>query len=253
MSMLLTPSPWTQWANAARVNNNSDQKNLVRRDGRCPGRVVEKEDFLRPQAQGRGPRWVGDGPADPPGAEPPRLLRDEDLRRVIVMGTFRPCTRTAVATREAVQVLQLVGLEHEVEEIVGEPSTAKVIRVRLLSGEAVNAAINRARARPVASDLTISGQVWLNRARTQAGVARVSPLARCVRALQTHLEAAPLGRRDPGWKPEADYAPGSEAVYISWDSFTTEERLVWCRIDGHLWVAREMQEEDARVFLAGLM
>lgn len=99
------------------------------------------------------------------------------------MGTFRPRTRTAVATREAAQVLQLLCLEDEIEEILGGPSTAKVIRVRMISGEAVTAAITRARARPVASDLTTSGQVWINRARTQAEAARVSPLARCVRAL----------------------------------------------------------------------
>lgn len=220
-----------------------------------PRREVEKAGFLRVQPPGRGPRWVGDGPADPPGAEPPRLLRDEDLRRVIVMGAFRPRTRTAVATREAMQVLQLLGLDQDVEELLGGPSTAKVIRVRLLSGQALSAAINRARARPVASDLTISGQIWINRARTQAEAARVSPLSRCVRALQTHLEAARLGRRDLGWKPEADSGPGSEAVYVSWDNFTPEEKFVWrdaqsaWRIDDHLWAALDMEH----VFLAGLM
>lgn len=68
-----------------------------------------------------------------------------------------------------------------------------------------------------------------------------------------------MGHRDPGWKPAADYAPGSEAAHISWDNFTTEEKLMWrnsqsvSRIDDHLWAALEMVEEGAHVFLAGLM
>lgn len=175
-----------------------------------------------------------------------------------IMGAFRPRTRTAVVAREAMQVLQLLGLDQDVEDILGGPATAKVIRARLLSGEAVSAAINRARAGPVAPDLTISGQVCINRARAQAEAARVSPLSRCVRALQTHLEAARLGRRDPGWKPEADYGLGSEAIYTSWDNFTTEERLMWkdsqsaWRIDDHSWAALDL-EEDAQVFIPGLL
>lgn len=112
------------------------------------------------------------------------------------------------------QVLHLLGLGQAVDEISGGPSTAKVVRVRLVSGEAVSAAINWARARPVASDLTISGQVWINCARAQAEAAIVSPWSR-------------FSRRGPGWKPEADYGPESVAVYVCWGNFTTEERLMW--------------------------
>lgn len=129
-----------------------------------------------------GPRWA-DGGESPqragrgPQPGPPRLRQDEDLRCVIVMGTFRARTRTAVATREAVQVLQLLGLHHEIVEILGGPSTAKVVRIRMKTADGVATAIARARVRPIASDLTISGQVRINRARTQVEAARVTPLS----------------------------------------------------------------------------
>lgn len=69
-----------------------------------------------------------------------------------------------------------------------------------------------------------------------------------------------MSHQDPGWRPEADYALGAESVYVRWDEFRTEEKLLWKNpkgvwvIDDHLWAALEVGGTgDTHDILAGLL
>lgn len=93
------------------------------------------------------------------------------------------------------------------------------------SADDVALAIARCRARPVVSELAVDA-VWMNRARTPAEAARTAPISRAVRELNLFLESQRQQRRDPGWTCEGEYAPGREAVYLSWVGFRTEEVLL---------------------------
>lgn len=93
------------------------------------------------------------------------------------------------------------------------------------SSDDVALAIARCRARPVVSDLAVDA-IWMNRARTPAEAAKTAPSSRAVRELNLFLETQRQQRRDPAWTCEGSYAPGREAVFLSWDMFRTEEVLL---------------------------
>lgn len=143
----------------------------------------------------------------------------------MVIGTFLERTRGAVARQEALLILELLGMQQAVQEVLGGAPTTKVVRVRMRSAGDVAMAIARCRARPVVSDLATDA-VWMNRARTPAEAARTAPISRAVRELNLFLETQRQQRRDPGWTCEGEYAPGREAVYLSWDGFRLEEVLL---------------------------
>lgn len=94
-----------------------------------------------------------------------RLVEEEHLWSVIVLGTFEPRMYAVYSTAEALQTLALIGMADSAIEVRPGPAVVEVIRVSLRSSQEVTTAVNRLRARPVASDLTGSGQIRANRAR----------------------------------------------------------------------------------------
>lgn len=154
------------------------------------------------------------------------MLDTQDLRSVISIGTFRERTRAAAASLEAMRLLALVGLEDAVEQLLPGPQVVKVVRVKLRSPEDAERAIRIVRSRPIASEKTVSGQMWINRARTPADIARTGPVGRAVRTLKQAKEEAQSRGQQLRWTVEGDYAPGRESVYLSWSPMFTQE----CRI-----------------------
>lgn len=136
-----------------------------------------------------------------------RLAAEKDLRNALVIGTFRDRTRSSVARQEAMLILELLGVHHAAQEVLGTAPTTKVIRVRMRTADVVAAAIARCRAMPILSVMMVA-TVWINRARTPAEAAKAAPISRAARELNVHMEAQRQARRYPGWTCEGEYAPG---------------------------------------------
>lgn len=184
--------------------------------------------LLQPEATEAKDRPSRGGAAPASG---PRLLDEEDLRNVVVVGTWKPHVRASVSTVETLQV-ELVGMDGAVLEVLPGPEVPKVIRVRLRTQADVTAVISRLRQTPMGSEIARGGEVWANRARSQEENARVGPISRGVRALHGHLEALRLRGETPEWRPDRDYTPGGEAIYVQTLRCRQEYQLLWRDNDG---------------------
>lgn len=150
-------------------------------------------------------------------------------------------------------------MEADVLDILGSAAVVKVVRVRLRSSEGVFEAIRRLRQRLIVSDLLV-GNAWGQQARNPAEIARVAPVGRAVKALNSYLEETRLQGRRLQWEVEGYYVPGQEAVFISFDKFATEAKLMrrdregtW-HIDDGVYDLLEMDAEDsAQGWLASLL
>lgn len=70
------------------------------------------------------------------------------------------------------------------------------------------------------------GVVWMNKARSQTEIERTASVARALRCLNQHIETRRAERREPRWRVEGHHLPNEEAVYVSWDGFASEARLM---------------------------
>lgn len=155
-----------------------------------------------------------------------------DIARVAVLGTFKPRTRSAVAAEEALAAIELLGMVAAVDEVLPGPPTAKVVRVRMKTPQAVNILAQRMRDFPIVIELTLSN-MWCTTARTPSEMMRTAPIARAVRSLNTHLKELGQAGVQAKWSVEGSYRPGEEAICVSLDTWRSEHRLM-ARED-HAW------------------
>lgn len=155
--------------------------------------------------------------------------------------------------------MRLLGMEADVIDVLGSAPVVRVVRLRLKSPDAVFEAIRHLRQRPIMSDLTVAN-VWGQRARNQAEIARIAPIGRAVKALNGLLEEARQRGRRLLWNVEGYYVPGAEAVYVSFDGFVREARImhrdrhgVWHIDDGVYEVLELENDEEAQAWLATLL
>lgn len=66
-----------------------------------------------------------------------------------------------------------------VDEVLPGPPTAKVVRIRMKTPQAVGMLAQRMRAYPITSDLTLSN-MWCMTARSPSEMMRIAPIARVV-------------------------------------------------------------------------
>lgn len=96
------------------------------------------------------PREGAAAAAADPGVGGPRIERaTEALGRTLVVGAFRPRTRTSVAKSEVLAALDALGLGHLVVEVIGSAPTSKVVRLRLINWDAVTEATTALRTTPL--------------------------------------------------------------------------------------------------------
>lgn len=155
--------------------------------------------------------------------------------------------------------MRLLGMEADFVDILGSAAVVKVVRIRLRLADVGFEAIRRLRQKPIISDLTV-GNVWGQPARNQAEIARAAPVGRAVKALNGFLEEARQRGRRLQWCVEGQYLPGQEAVFISFDRFTTEAKLMyrdregnWHIDDGVYEVWEWDTEDEAQAWPASLL
>lgn len=83
------------------------------------------------------------GPSTATMKAAPKVQRGPRLRHVVLLGTFRPRTRSSTARAEAVQILELLGLHQAVGDILPGPPVVRTLRNRMRTEDDVRAAIAR--------------------------------------------------------------------------------------------------------------
>lgn len=88
----------------------------------------------------------------------------------------------------------------------------------------------------------------------------MAPIGRAVKALNGFLEEARQRGRRPLWFVEGQYLPGQEAVFVSFDRFKTDAKLMYrdmegtWHIDDGVFEVLDLDTEDAaQAWLASLL
>lgn len=120
-------------------------------------------------------------------------------------------------------------------------TTSSVVELQLSSWEAVTRAIQRLRdLRIVSTYADGDGRLWGSRGRTPVEVARTAPAARVVRRIKEVQEQWANVGAPAAFDVEAEYKPGSEAVYLSYDDWQPEETLLYRDPERGVWQVDEV-------------
>lgn len=150
-------------------------------------------------------------------------------------------TRTSIATSEALQALRLVGLEEEIVKVQGAGPTSTVARIQLKSWGAVSRAMTRFKEVHLFSPHghpDNGGRLWASRMKTFNEIQRTSPVSRAHRKMNDIVDRWEAQGWIAQFQLEASYKPGDEAVFVSWNNWVAEDKILYRNEEGR-WIVND--------------